>query len=38
MTETACVISGMDEGDNLIGHFCSPNPACGELYTLAIRN
>ncbi|XP_013596983.1 PREDICTED: long chain acyl-CoA synthetase 6, peroxisomal-like [Brassica oleracea var. oleracea] len=28
MTETACVISGMDEGDNLIGHFCSPNPAC----------
>ncbi|CDY65251.1 BnaC07g50530D [Brassica napus] len=29
MTETACVISGMDEGDNLIGHVGSPNPACG---------
>uniref|UniRef100_M4DW99 Long-chain-fatty-acid--CoA ligase n=1 Tax=Brassica campestris TaxID=3711 RepID=M4DW99_BRACM len=28
MTETACVISGMDEGDNLIGHVGSPNPAC----------
>ncbi|KAF3484890.1 hypothetical protein F2Q69_00057503 [Brassica cretica] len=27
MTETACVISGMDDSDNLIGHFCSPNPA-----------
>ncbi|CAF2028958.1 unnamed protein product [Brassica napus] len=30
MTETACVISGMDESDNLIGHFCSPNPACDQ--------
>lgn len=31
MTETSCVISGMDEGDNLSGHVGSPNPACGEL-------
>ncbi|KAL0787431.1 hypothetical protein Bca101_003677 [Brassica carinata] len=28
MTETSCVISGMDEGDNLTGHVGSPNPAC----------
>ncbi|KAF3580077.1 hypothetical protein DY000_02034619 [Brassica cretica] len=28
MTETACVISGVDEGDNLIGHVGSPNSAC----------
>lgn len=28
MTETACVISAMDEGDNLSGHVGSPNPAC----------
>lgn len=31
MTETACVISCMDEGDNLTGHVGSPNPACGKL-------
>lgn len=31
MTETSCVISNMDEGDNLSGHVGSPNPACGEL-------
>lgn len=31
MTETACVISVMDEGDWLTGHVGSPNPACGEL-------
>lgn len=30
MTETSCVISCMDEGDNLSGHVGSPNPACGE--------
>lgn len=30
MTETSCVISSMDEGDNLTGHVGSPNPACGE--------
>lgn len=28
MTETACVISSMDEGDILSGHVGSPNPAC----------
>ncbi|KAJ8491291.1 hypothetical protein OPV22_013012 [Ensete ventricosum] len=28
MTETSCVISCMDEGDNLTGHVGSPNPAC----------
>ncbi|PKA62940.1 Long chain acyl-CoA synthetase 7, peroxisomal [Apostasia shenzhenica] len=28
MTETSCVISSMDEGDNLTGHVGSPNPAC----------
>ncbi|XP_050218183.1 long chain acyl-CoA synthetase 6, peroxisomal-like isoform X2 [Mercurialis annua] len=28
MTETACVISSMDEGDNQTGHVGSPNPAC----------
>ncbi|XP_042046172.1 long chain acyl-CoA synthetase 6, peroxisomal-like [Salvia splendens] len=28
MTETSCVISTMDEGDNLTGHVGSPNPAC----------
>lgn len=28
MTETSCVISNMDEGDNLSGHVGSPNPAC----------
>ncbi|XP_020101753.1 long chain acyl-CoA synthetase 6, peroxisomal-like [Ananas comosus] len=28
MTETSCVISTMDEGDTLIGHVGSPNPAC----------
>lgn len=34
MTETSCVISSMEEGDNLSGHVGSPNPACGELWTL----
>lgn len=28
MTETSCVISTMDEGDNLTGHVGSPNPSC----------
>ncbi|XP_052194627.1 long chain acyl-CoA synthetase 7, peroxisomal isoform X2 [Diospyros lotus] len=28
MTETSCVISIMDDGDNLTGHVGSPNPAC----------
>uniref|UniRef100_A0A2P2MTC2 Long-chain-fatty-acid--CoA ligase n=3 Tax=Rhizophora mucronata TaxID=61149 RepID=A0A2P2MTC2_RHIMU len=28
MTETSCVISAMDNSDNLIGHVGSPNPAC----------
>jgi long-chain acyl-CoA synthetase len=28
MTETSCVITCMDEGDNLTGHVGSPNPAC----------
>ncbi|KAK4855141.1 hypothetical protein QYF36_004404 [Acer negundo] len=28
MTETSCVISSLDESDNLIGHVGSPNPAC----------
>ncbi|KAJ0253788.1 Long chain acyl-CoA synthetase 7 [Hirschfeldia incana] len=28
MTETSCVISSMDEGDNISGHVGSPNPAC----------
>ncbi|XAR54657.1 Long-chain-fatty-acid--CoA ligase [Bertholletia excelsa] len=28
MTETSCIISGMDEGDNLSGHVGSPNSAC----------
>ncbi|KAM7481378.1 hypothetical protein LguiB_005961 [Lonicera macranthoides] len=28
MTETSCVISCMDDGDNLTGHVGSPNPAC----------
>ncbi|XWS39329.1 hypothetical protein CRYUN_Cryun18bG0042700 [Craigia yunnanensis] len=28
MTETSCVISCMDESDNLSGHVGSPNPAC----------
>lgn len=30
MTETSCVISCMDDGDNMIGHVGSPNPACGK--------
>ncbi|XP_050375234.1 long chain acyl-CoA synthetase 6, peroxisomal-like [Argentina anserina] len=28
MTETSCVISAMDSGDNLSGHVGSPSPAC----------
>ncbi|KAE9455791.1 hypothetical protein C3L33_12301, partial [Rhododendron williamsianum] len=28
MTETSCVITSMEEGDNLSGHVGSPNPAC----------
>lgn len=32
MTETSCVISMMDQGDNLTGHVGSPNPACGEVF------
>lgn len=28
MTETSCVISMMEEGDNLTGHVGSPNPSC----------
>ncbi|OWM85362.1 hypothetical protein CDL15_Pgr018986 [Punica granatum] len=28
MTETSCVISCMEESDNLSGHVGSPNPAC----------
>lgn len=31
MTETSCIISIMDEDDNLSGHVGSPNAACGEL-------
>lgn len=31
MTETSCVISSINEGDNLSGHVGSPNPSCGEL-------
>ena len=40
MTETSCIISCMDIGDNLSGHVGSPNPACGELsaYVLRIKN
>jgi len=34
MTETSCVISSVDQGDNLSGHVGSPNPACGECYIL----
>lgn len=33
MTETACVVSAINEGDNTSGHVGSPNPACGELRT-----
>lgn len=33
MTETSCVISSMDDSDNLTGHVGSPNPACGEVFT-----
>ncbi|CAI0429901.1 unnamed protein product [Linum tenue] len=32
MTETSCVISVIDLGDNQVGHVGSPNPACGELF------
>lgn len=32
MTETSCIISAMDEGDNLTGHVGSPNASCGELW------
>lgn len=32
MTETSCLISAMDEGDNLVGHVGSPNPACGKFH------
>nr|GEV36131.1 long chain acyl-CoA synthetase 7, peroxisomal [Tanacetum cinerariifolium] len=28
MTETSCVITIMEDGDNLTGHVGSPNPAC----------
>ncbi|CAK9142527.1 unnamed protein product [Ilex paraguariensis] len=28
MTESSCVITAMDEGDNSSGHVGSPNPAC----------
>ncbi|KAB1214211.1 Long chain acyl-CoA synthetase 7, peroxisomal [Morella rubra] len=28
MTETSCVISSINEGDNLPGHVGSPNPSC----------
>ncbi|GMP40292.1 hypothetical protein CsSME_00010793 [Camellia sinensis var. sinensis] len=28
MTETSCVISIMEDGDNLTGHVGAPNPAC----------
>ncbi|XP_044500079.1 long chain acyl-CoA synthetase 6, peroxisomal-like isoform X1 [Mangifera indica] len=28
MTETSCLISAVDEGDNLSGHVGSPSPAC----------
>jgi len=34
MTETSCVISSMDEGDNLSGHVGSPNPACGKKHNV----
>ena len=32
MTETSCVITIMEDGDNLSGHVGSPNPACGEFF------
>lgn len=31
MTETSCVITLMDVGDNLTGHVGSLNPSCGKL-------
>lgn len=34
MTETSCIISAIDKGDNLSGHVGSPNPACGEFFTI----
>ena len=34
MTETSCVISIMDLGDNLSGHVGSPSAACGKFLTL----
>ncbi len=34
MTETSCVISLMDLGDNLSGHVGSPNAACGKFSTV----
>lgn len=37
MTETSCVISNVDEGDNLTGHVGSPNPACGEFCGVLLR-
>lgn len=37
MTETSCVISCMDNEDNLSGHVGSPNPACGELSACILR-
>lgn len=36
MTEASCVISTMDEGDSLIGHVGSPNPACGKFAQLFV--
>lgn len=38
MTETSCVISIMDVGDNLSGHVGSPSPACGKFLTHGIED
>ena len=34
MTETSCVISSMEESDNMSGHVGSPNAACGKFHRL----
>lgn len=38
MTETSCVISGIEDGDNLSGHVGAPSPACGESFTRVLHN
>ena len=37
MTETSCLISGSQPGDNTSGHVGAPSPSCGKVSYVSFR-